>query len=344
MADFTASIDVIPLSDRGMAGLIFRHSNHAFYYLIIGPGDQTYQLMLFDNQAYTTLIPSTFSAAIAAYPATTRLKVTAIGDQIALYANNEPLALIEHAAPRSGQLGLFVFNPSTSSSTNTIALFNFDNMLVLTPRAIDEAAFAAAATCQAQAARNVNVRSGPGENYSVLGSLSPGTPLPVTARNGQWVAVTLNGHEGWVAGWIVSLNGACDTLAYQEPTAPVLAQQAPAPQPAQAAQPAVQPVDPQNPAPAQPEQPAQPPADQPPQQCSLTIVNGSGSRLTDIRMGKGAEWIGVAGALDAGGSISLTVDCGLYYDCSGLLNGTTWWWDASGNIPANGTCNISRPS
>ena len=83
----------------------------------------------------------------------------------------------------------------------------------------------------AQATRNVNVRTGPGENYTVLGSLSPNSPLPVTARNGQWIAVEINGRQGWVAGWIVTLTGVCEGLPTVQAVAPVQIEQAPAQQP-----------------------------------------------------------------------------------------------------------------
>ena len=55
-------------------------------------------------------------------------------------------------------------------------------------------------------AENLNVRSGPGTEYPVIGKLTLGQRLPERSRSGSWVEVTLpNGQTGWVAGWLTSV-------------------------------------------------------------------------------------------------------------------------------------------
>ncbi len=45
---------------------------------------------------------------------------------------------------------------------------------------------------------DVRMRSGPGTNYSILGTYNNGTPLTITGTSGNWTAVTINGVKGYV--------------------------------------------------------------------------------------------------------------------------------------------------
>lgn len=76
----------------------------------------------------------------------------------------------------------------------------------------------------------VNVRSGPGTNYDVIGGLSPNANIVVTGQNNGWYTGTTVFGQGWVAGSVVSLSGPCNNLPFVEaPAAPVapVATQAP---------------------------------------------------------------------------------------------------------------------
>ncbi|MCA1765618.1 MAG: SH3 domain-containing protein [Desulfobulbaceae bacterium] len=54
---------------------------------------------------------------------------------------------------------------------------------------------------------NVNMRSGPGSNYSVLWELGRGFPLKVLDRKGGWVKVEdFEGDSGWIYGKLVAKN------------------------------------------------------------------------------------------------------------------------------------------
>lgn len=50
----------------------------------------------------------------------------------------------------------------------------------------------------------VRLRSGPGTNYSILGTYNNGTPLMITGSNGSWTAVTINGKSGYMSSTYVS--------------------------------------------------------------------------------------------------------------------------------------------
>ncbi|NLX11962.1 MAG: SH3 domain-containing protein [Chloroflexi bacterium] len=70
--------------------------------------------------------------------------------------------------------------------------------------------------CSLLISGNVNVRSGPGTNNDVIGTVGAGTTLPVIAQNtaGDWYQVNLNGQLGWVYTLLASVTrqGNCTTL------------------------------------------------------------------------------------------------------------------------------------
>lgn len=106
-----------------------------------------------------------------------------------------------------------------------------------------------AATATPEAAKaivtspTVNVRTGPGTNYDLVGQVERGAELTILARDvaGEWFKVCcVNGQEVWIAGFLVETQGPVESVA--------VAQNIPAPPVATPAP--VQPVN--TPAPAQP--------------------------------------------------------------------------------------------
>ncbi|MFM7584235.1 MAG: SH3 domain-containing protein [Caldilinea sp.] len=101
----------------------------------------------------------------------------------------------------------------------------------------------------------VNIRSGPGTSYGLVGSGQQGNIFRITGKNsdGSWWQIDYNGQAGWVFGQLVAVSGG-ETVAVAQniPPAPV----APAPNNT----PVPHTPAPAKPAPAQPA-PAQPPAD-----------------------------------------------------------------------------------
>ncbi len=98
----------------------------------------------------------------------------------------------------------------------------------------------AAATCTvtSNAGGAVNVRSGNGTQYVIVGSLPAGQAFPALGQNsanGVWVQVNVNGTIGWVSASVTRLDGDCSAL--QSIAAPVNAQLAPTQAPTQAAPP-----------------------------------------------------------------------------------------------------------
>jgi len=93
----------------------------------------------------------------------------------------------------------------------------------------------------------VNIRSGPGTTYGLLGSEQQGATYPITGKSpdGAWWQINYKGSAGWVFGQLVAVTGGEGVVVAQNiPPAPTAA---PAPPPTNTPQPA-------------PEQPTQPPA------------------------------------------------------------------------------------
>jgi uncharacterized protein YgiM (DUF1202 family) len=88
---------------------------------------------------------------------------------------------------------------------------------------------------------NMNVRGGPGTNYSVVATVRQGTTLPILALgpNRDWYKVQFDGvEEAWLAANLVNTNGVLDSLeiiAAEQLPAPPVAAPTPAAEPAAAA-------------------------------------------------------------------------------------------------------------
>jgi uncharacterized protein YraI len=75
--------------------------------------------------------------------------------------------------------------------------------------------------CAASSPGNVNIRSGPGTDFSVVALLPASQPIEVIGQNedGSWFAVQSEFVQGWVAAFVVVVTGPCDDL----PVSPTLA-------------------------------------------------------------------------------------------------------------------------
>lgn len=64
----------------------------------------------------------------------------------------------------------------------------------------------------------VNVRSGPGTQYTVLGQARAADALDITGRseNSQWLRVNFNGQEGWVSAALFTVTGDVATASVAE--------------------------------------------------------------------------------------------------------------------------------
>lgn len=61
----------------------------------------------------------------------------------------------------------------------------------------------------------INLRTGPGTNYDVVGTIAYRTPVTFVGRNraGTWVAVNVQGQQGWMSYTFVDINGDVNQLS-----------------------------------------------------------------------------------------------------------------------------------
>jgi hypothetical protein len=60
----------------------------------------------------------------------------------------------------------------------------------------------------------VNIRSGPGLGFGVIGSLAAGTAIPPEARGDNgWFQIKTDAGAGWISGSVIVTSGTCDALA-----------------------------------------------------------------------------------------------------------------------------------
>src|SRR5205823_2361126 len=54
---------------------------------------------------------------------------------------------------------------------------------------------------------SLNVRTGPGTSYQILGSLGPGEPVQIVAQSQGWYEIVWRGRLAWICGTYVFLPG-----------------------------------------------------------------------------------------------------------------------------------------
>jgi len=77
----------------------------------------------------------------------------------------------------------------------------------------------------------MNVRSGPGTNYPVIGTASAGRSYPVTGKNAahSWWRIDYNGRDGWVAASLTATQGDTALVSIVSTPAPPKPQSTPTP-------------------------------------------------------------------------------------------------------------------
>jgi N-acetylmuramoyl-L-alanine amidase len=85
------------------------------------------------------------------------------------------------------------------------------------PTATPQATVTSATTdIYATAYRRVNIRSGPGTDFEVVGVLLPGQTADIIGTSGdsdEWIEIAFEGRSGWVAYFVVSISGNLEDLA-----------------------------------------------------------------------------------------------------------------------------------
>lgn len=76
----------------------------------------------------------------------------------------------------------------------------------------------------------LNVRSGPGVAYTVIGQLKAGDAVDITGRrpDNRWIRINFNGQEGWISSGLVEITGDLDSAAEADAGASAVLRETPA--------------------------------------------------------------------------------------------------------------------
>lgn len=116
-----------------------------------------------------------------------------------------------------GMLSVQVARQAANSVTTTTAFKSASVApalnTALQPVTYDPNTLAISCAARSSVANNVNIRSGPGTNYSVIGMLANGAAILVTGQSAAgWFQVEDGEGTGWVSASVVALEGQCSAL------------------------------------------------------------------------------------------------------------------------------------
>ena len=170
-----------------------------------------------------------------------RMRVEMVGNQAIVYLNDRFVGIAtDDILPEPGYFGLAISASSEKEEGAEVAGY-FDNLRIYAPAeglAVQQPAAAPASTpaatqetAEAQAGGQalavvsspaLNVRSGPGANYTRVGAVQQGDQLPVTGRNANctWLQVVTTDGVGWISNGYVTLEQECNQLPVIEVTVP----------------------------------------------------------------------------------------------------------------------------
>lgn len=109
---------------------------------------------------------------------------------------------------------------------NKLLIFALGTMCLTWPLSTNGAEAATTETITSQTAvvigSQVNLRSGPGTEHSLLGQVNSGDSLPVLGRTGDWYQVKKSdGNSAWIAGWLVRVESTVAFLPIPQSPSPV---------------------------------------------------------------------------------------------------------------------------
>lgn len=209
IADATIEVKVFTNSKKTSAtgdfiyGSVFRRSGDQYYAFTISPRTKKWFMLKSSPNALVILAEGT-EAGINDLDIEDTLRVDAEGSEFSLHINDQLVGQVTDPDYASGEVGFYV---QTFDATNVhihfeaIAIKNFDAPLACNVNALA-----------------LNVRSGPGTNFSSFTFLSKDdTLIPVgRSTDGEWLKIALEGNnnQGWVfnSTEFITCTGAIDIL------------------------------------------------------------------------------------------------------------------------------------
>ncbi len=147
-----------------------------------------------------------------------------LGAALVYFGFFRPSARVAEASPTPPPATLTPTVPALPTAPPTAAPSPAPTSTPLpSPTAAPMGQMATPSTARVRVDGEVNVRSGPGTNYAILGTLTAGTEARVTGRSGGWWQIDYNGAPGWVFGEIVTAVDTEGVPEVQPPAAPTAA-------------------------------------------------------------------------------------------------------------------------
>jgi hypothetical protein len=232
--DFVLEVDINPQTVLSGAdfGVFFRSSDALYmaddlYYFGIAPdSNDLYGIYYRADASYDVEELGSASLDDLAYKpnAMNRLRLEIVGDTIVVFLNGIYALTADGSFTPQGALGLAI-GTGTEAGPNNPVRADFDNLTIYAPGAAPaaESDDTNAPALEAEAAGifamvsapTLNVRSGPGTTFPVVGKLTQDEVVFVDARNADctWLQVTSLDIEGWVSRQLVDLMLAeCDEV------------------------------------------------------------------------------------------------------------------------------------
>jgi hypothetical protein len=221
--DFLVEVDVIHMAGPvdAMAGIIFRYLDVDNFYAFLVSPDGWYALLAYvDGELERPVDWAESDVLDVGEGSRNTLAVLANGREIRLYANDEELDRVQDRSFTEGQIALVagtnaeggldigfdnfsLWNkPGASSGTNT----GRKGLRLPTPAAPERPANAADAVV---ATDTLNVRSGPGTNYPVVGALKRGDGVRIIGRSAdsRWAKLGFTDvTEAWASVQYLTMN------------------------------------------------------------------------------------------------------------------------------------------
>ena len=208
--DFYAEVDATHIDGPtdGMLGLIFRYADADNFYVFLVDAEGYFALLAYVDGELVRLVDWTDTDALnAGEGAENRLAVLASGRDIVVLANDEELERVQDRSFADGEIALVAGTNADGELEVAFDNFGLWNKPASTPgrKSITRSTPTPTAQPPADAvvsSNTLNVRSGPGTNYPVVGALKKGDAVDIVGRSSdsKWAKLTLPKiAEAWVS-------------------------------------------------------------------------------------------------------------------------------------------------
>jgi hypothetical protein len=202
---FTVSAKTATTGDFAY-GTAFRRSGDQYYAFTISPRTKKWFVLKSSPSALEVLAEGS-DESIHDLDTADTLRVDAQGSDFAFHINDQLVGQVSDSDYASGEVGFFV---QTFDATNVH--IHFDNLIIQNFEALPACAVKALA---------LNVRSGPGKEFSSSTFLAQGDTVEPVARtsSGDWVKIRMEGNEeqGWVSTEFLSCSTDTNLLPVPNP-------------------------------------------------------------------------------------------------------------------------------